>query len=321
MKPAHDRRDGDSAWPWDAIDHSGAAALIAGHLPAADHTPLEPFGQGVFCLAYRHGPRVVRVARHAEAAAALRREACVLDRIAPLLPLPVPRPTYHAPDGCPPFAVHDEVAGEALTRQRWLSMPADARENAAAELANFLRALHSLTTGSGVACGLEKLDATELARRLRGSMHDTIGGLFDRETRARLDAALERWSYSAPQSDSQPVLLHGDIGPAHVLYSEETGRLTGVIDFGDVAIGDAARDFIFMYEDYGEEIHSAVLRRYAGDDAPSMLAEIQKWYVLEAVAWTVEMHAARRDADVEQGIDEISRELARPRPSFSRGAV
>ena len=41
----------------------------------------------------------------------------------------------------------------------------------------------------------------------------------------------------------QPALIHRDLDDAHVLVDAEHGQITGVIDFGDVCVGDPALDF------------------------------------------------------------------------------
>lgn len=300
----------DAQWGWPALDHATAAALLSDHLPAAG-VHLTPLGYGEFCLAFRLGKQIVRVARHPRAAIALRREACVLAAIADALPLPVPRPTYHSPSTCPPFTVHDEVTGELLTRDGWMGMRTAAREKAATDLATFLRALHAIPVTIGLECGLARLDGAEFARRLREAAAVTLYALLDRERRGRLDAILARWSL--PLYAGRPaVLLHCDIGPGHLLCDPATSSLTGVIDFGDIAVGEPARDFIFIYEDYGPAILTEVLSRYAGEDAPSLLSEVRRWYMLEAISWTLEMCAAKRATDVQHGLAEITRELAAP---------
>lgn len=299
----------DLSWKWNNLDHASAAKLLASQLSSATYTYLEPFGSGDFTLAFKQGNQVIRVARQLEAAAALRRESCVLMQIAAQLPLPVPRTTYYAPSECPPFTVHDEIVGEMLTRELWENMPTLARDQAADDLAAFLRALHSLPVEIGWACGLPKLDAADFARRLREATANTILGLLDEGTQDRLDETLRRWSLSS-NDHLPPALLHCDMGPGHVLYDPQNGDLTGVIDFGDLAIGDPARDFIYIYEDYGPMILGEVLTRYAGNDAPIMLSAIQKWYLLEAILWTVGMFNTRRRSEVEHGLAEISRELA-----------
>ena len=229
----------DQPWDWSSLDHSSAAKLLAGQFP--DSHP-EPYGSGDFCLAFKHGNEVIRMARHLDAAGALKRESCVLPKIAPRLPLPVPRPTYHAPDGFPPIAVHDEIVGEPLTREDWEGMSISSRERAASDLANFLKTLHALPIEIGLECGLVQIEASKMAHSLQQKAADTIHPLLEPDVQRKFDHTLE--TCSSQPDDRSPALLHCDLGPGHVLYDPSTLHLTGVIDFGDLVIGDPARDFI-----------------------------------------------------------------------------
>ena len=299
---------GDPAWDWNNLDHASAAKLLAGQLPGVDASSIETFGSGDFCLAFRLRGQVFRVARHAEAAEALQRESCILSKIAPILPLPVPQPAYHAPHGCPSFTVHKEITGEFLTRETWEGMPTPARERAASDLAAFLKSLHALPIELGLECRLMQIEAAEIARGLREETANTIQRSLGHETQQKLDRTLKRWS-SQP-SPRRPALLHRDMGPGHVLYDPSTLQLTGVIDFGDIVIGDPARDFIYIYEDFGPRLLQEVLAPYAGKDAWKMMPAIRKWYLLDAISWTIGMYVEGREADLDHGLAEIQRELA-----------
>lgn len=294
----------DEPRDWRRLDHASAAKLLASQFPDSD---LEPFGSGDFCLAFKWGSEVIRMARHLDAAGALKRESCILPKIAPRLPLPVPRPTYHAPEGCPPFTVHEEIVGEILTREDWEGLPTSSREGAASDLANFLKTLHALPIETGLKCGLVQIDTAKMAHSLQQEAADTIRPFLEADVQRKFDQTLETWS-SQPDVRS-PGLLHCDIGPGHVLYNPSTLHLTGVIDFGDLVIGDPARDFIYIYEDFGPLILQEVLTRYAGKESRKMLPDIQKWYLLEAISWTINRSVERHKADLVHGLDEIRREL------------
>jgi ribosomal protein S18 acetylase RimI-like enzyme len=56
--------------------------------------------------------------------------------------------------------------------------------------------------------------------------------------------------------------IHGDLSPDHILVEEETGRLTGIIDFADATPGDLAYELRFLYEDLGPEF----FRHFCADD-------------------------------------------------------
>ena len=295
-------------WRWDHLDHARAARLLAGHIPDTDGTGLEPFGSGDFCIAFKSGNQVFRIARHPAAAAALRRETCVLRVIAGILPLPVPQLTYRSPLDCPPFTIHQEIVGDDLTREIWENMPTSALKKAGADLADFLRVLHSIPVGN-LNCGLAQLDAATVAGKLREAGTNTIYEFLEQDTRRQLDQTLKKWSLLAQPIGQRHALLHCDIGPGHVLYDPQVGKLTGVIDFGDIAIGDPARDFIYIYEDFGPVILGEVLRHYAGNDSSAMILAIRKWYLLEALSWTIQKCTEQHSSDMNHGLDEIRREL------------
>ncbi len=63
-----------------------------------------------------------------------------------------------------------------------------------------------------------------------------LDGMVDRR------AVMQAWqaAVAAPSWDRPPVWLHGDLHPANILVHE--GRISGVIDFGDVTSGDPATD-------------------------------------------------------------------------------
>src|SRR5258708_21610180 len=63
-------------------------------------------------------------------------------------------------------------------------------------------------------------------------------------------------------SSFMPTFCHHDLGVEHILVDRSTKRITGIIDWGDVALGDPANDFGKLYRDLGPEALEAVLRDY-----------------------------------------------------------
>lgn len=60
---------------------------------------------------------------------------------------------------------------------------------------------------------------------------------------------------------SRVAVLHGDLHVRHLLVDED-GRATGVIDWGDVCIGDPAIDLGIAYGSFSGEARSALLEAY-----------------------------------------------------------
>jgi aminoglycoside phosphotransferase (APT) family kinase protein len=64
------------------------------------------------------------------------------------------------------------------------------------------------------------------------------------EILARIDAALRRHASAAFVSD--PVLVHGDLGPHNIALDPASYRLTGVFDYRGAVFGDRHHDFTYM---------------------------------------------------------------------------
>ncbi|MEU4313890.1 aminoglycoside phosphotransferase family protein [Nocardia sp. NPDC024068] len=152
--------------------------------------------------------------------------------LAPRLPLPVPTPVrFGEPSERFPkhWTVMTWVSGEPLDHGA-ISRGA----HAADALAGFLRALH-------VAAPAEAPIATD-----RGSHPRDCAAGFEHffQAVAPDDAADIRavWddAVAAPGWEGPPVWVHGDLHPANVVVSN--GTLSGIVDFGDLCVGDPAWD-------------------------------------------------------------------------------
>jgi aminoglycoside phosphotransferase (APT) family kinase protein len=65
-------------------------------------------------------------------------------------------------------------------------------------------------------------------------------------------------------TDFDPVLLHADLGPEHVLHRGSV--LTGVLDWSDARIGDPALDLAWTTHATGPHFAAALRSAYGGDD-------------------------------------------------------
>lgn len=73
----------------------------------------------------------------------------------------------------------------------------------------------------------------------------------------------------------QPALIHGDLGPEHILCSPESGKLNGVIDWEDAGIGDPALDFTGLWFAGGREFIQKVLACYPRPVEPNFWTRLQ----------------------------------------------
>lgn len=210
--------------------------LIAGRFPRWAGLPIEPVpSYGTENDVYRLGDHLaVRLPRIAAATGAAALEARWLPRLAPHLPLAVPvRVATGDPAEGYPFAwsVYEWLPGEDANGT--IRDP----DQAAVDLAAFVRALRRVDTAGAHprlphARGGPLAEGDELVRRSVARLGDRVDG----------DAVLRSWreSLDAPAWDRPEVWVHGDLLPGNLLVVD--GRLSAVIDFGGLNVGDPACD-------------------------------------------------------------------------------
>ena len=288
------------------------ADLVRSSLLDVNVHTLEYLAEGDFCEAFLlNNHQVVRVPKHEEAARSLVREACLLRRISPHLSVTVPAPEHFpgSSPGEPSFSVHDLVTGTELTKEAWRAAPEAVRVHLAQGVGRFLRELHHFDSSVGRSCGLEVIDHRGLVRTLEAQIRREPGSVLPGRLRARLELLFRDHLAGGVGLGYQPGLLHADVSPGHVLVDLEGGEITGVLDWGDAAVGDPARDFIFIYEDWGGDFLDLALEGYRPENHAGFRPRILLRYLADQLDWTLKAGEAGREEDLRHGVAALYQAL------------
>jgi len=221
------------------IDAALVARLIAAQFPQwADLPVVKLPSAGTDHAMYRLADdMVVRLPRIPRAADQVDREQRWLPHLAPHLPLQVPVPLARGAPGQVfpmPWSVYAWLDGENA-----FDRPIVDLRDAAVELGGFVAALRRIEATGGPQSYRGGPMSTSDDQATRAAIRDLgAEGMIDGE------AATAAWEQvlALPQWEGTPGWLHGDLMPGNLLTRH--GRLTGVIDFGIVGIGDPACDLI-----------------------------------------------------------------------------
>ncbi len=232
--------------------------MLAAQFPQWAELSVRPvLSAGTDNALYRLGEDMaVRMPRIHWAAGQVEKEHEWLPRLAPLLPLTIPAPLAQgAPAEVYPWcwSVTTWLEGENATLDRM----ADPREVATA-LARFNLALQRIDATGGPPPGAHNSGrGAPLAMRdaaTRAAI-DACAGLID------TGAAAAAWesALQVPARDGPQVWIHGDLQSGNLLAVN--GRLSAVIDFGCLGVGDPACDLIVAWN-----LLSADARKVFRDD-------------------------------------------------------
>ena len=181
----------------------------------------------------------------------------------------LPTPSYDYIDPAGRFAGYRFIQGVELTRLRFAALSAPSRDDLLGAAAHFLSELHSLP--------IDALARAGTSRTMWTAAQFAARGLTERlpllaEHAPQLAGPIEDF-YCAYRHDRPDhlVVVHGDLVAEHILVDEQSGRLAGIIDFGDVALGDPAQDF-FGFWKYGAAAASRLVELYSlGEADPGLL--------------------------------------------------
>jgi aminoglycoside 2''-phosphotransferase len=303
---------------------AAALAVLRASLPGEAVERVETITRGWDSLALLvNGRWLLRAARRAEVGASLAREARLLPVIAPAVaPARVPQFTITRLDVPPPAIVGYEVIRGQPLAPNDLTWTEAQTQAIARHIADFLTALHSIPTERAVAAGLDNTSAADWRAEyaaFREWSRAQAAPLLPPYARAGLERL---WAGYLDEPDNfrfQPALIHRDLGAEHVLLTPD-GRLAGVIDWGDAAIGDPAIDFAGFLGGLGERFTRQVIARWRGPRAVGATEETEETLLARAAFYTkiAPLHAIHfglltgSDPFVRQGVGELLRLFPAP---------
>ncbi|SCL41685.1 Predicted kinase, aminoglycoside phosphotransferase (APT) family [Micromonospora pallida] len=250
--------------------------LLAEQFPDWSGLPIRPVeSYGTDHDIYRLGERLVaRLPRIGWATKQAAREAEWLPKLAPHLPLALPVPVAMGrPAHGYPF---DWSVCEWLPGENANGTIHDLAQ-AAVDLAGFVAALRRIDTSEAFPRppGNRGGALAEFDEGVRGSIAQ-LGDRIDR------DATLRCWqeSLDAPVWDGPEVWVHGDLLPGNLLVVD--GRLSAVIDFGGLNVGDPACDLQPAWNVFTGTSRERFRAELGVDDASWLRG--RGWALMQAVA-------------------------------------
>ncbi|MHC5115085.1 MAG: phosphotransferase, partial [Planctomycetota bacterium] len=283
-----------------------ARSLVESQFPDLAPARLTSFGVGWDNTAYLVNDEwVFRFPRREIAVDLIETENRLLPALADRLPLPIPVPTLtgEPEERYPwPFAGYRELPGHTACRA---DLDDKQRALSAAPLAEFLKTLHAVPAAEAHALGappdtIRRMDVAYRTEKVRDRLDQCVAcGLVDDPApfRAILDDTPRDWT---PAADT---LVHGDLYARHVLVDDD-GHPTGVIDWGDVHVGDRANDLGIVAGFLPPSAQATFFEVYgAVDDDTWRMARFRA--LLSAVMILVYGHDVDDDALVREGLASL----------------
>jgi aminoglycoside phosphotransferase (APT) family kinase protein len=252
------------------IDIALVRSLLNEQHPDLAHLPLQLVDTGWDNAMFRlGGDLLIRLPRRHLAASLIENEQHWLPVIARALPIPIPVPVRvgYPGRGYPwKWSVLPWLHG--ITADR-----AEPRPDQAIRLAQFLRSLHVHAPATAPRNELRGVPLSKRADVMEARMRR-----LESATHFMSSAIRHAWQLAlqAPIA-SEATWLHGDLHPRNILV--ENGAITGIIDWGDLTVGDIATDLASIWMLFGDRLCRQQALQAYGPISEATLQRARGWAV------------------------------------------
>jgi aminoglycoside 2''-phosphotransferase len=230
---------------------------------------------------------ILRKALTDEARESYARQCRFLPRLGSFFRLPVPRPSFFGD-----FMSYPKLEGDRLEPSILSELDT---AGVALEIANFMAALHSIPVVRAIEWGVPSVSRTTLLLAAADRVMPKLP--------ANLQCDVRRWRDSFREPDHRKVVVHGDLWYGNILVDRQSGCVSGVLDFDDTSIGDAAWDLATQLH-LGRGFTALVLEAYPLEKA-TMLERAEALFALrpfEQLDWA---YRQGNTAEFEEGLEKL----------------
>jgi aminoglycoside 2''-phosphotransferase len=168
-----------------------------------------------------------------------------LREFAPLTPTTVPIPEILNHQGVT-YERYEFLPGKPLKQELSSKFSTANLAGVAKVIGSFLTTIHSFPVERAVELGVPRNDPLKDWQDRYEAVKQHVFPVLNDEKRQSIAALFEILLLLLKNNDMPMKVTHFDIKPDHVIVNPDTQEISGIIDFGDMKIGDPAYDFTFF---------------------------------------------------------------------------
>ncbi|HEY9226976.1 MAG TPA: phosphotransferase, partial [Gemmatimonadaceae bacterium] len=243
------------------LDEVIALAAVREQFPALGCRTASHLGSGWATDAYLLDDRfVARFPRNAEIAGWVGSDEALLDLVASSLSSSLASPKLVGRGKAGVHFPHDFIVCEFVPGVGADQLTAPASDQLPTQLGGILTSIHSVSVDDARRIGLQQPDWDDYAGTLS--------------------------------------FLHGDFKLDNIIVDPASGRVVGVIDWGNAAIGDRALDFVPLVLSRGWTFTHAVLEAYEHPVDEAFLDRLKRHAQIQALQWLTDSVKRRADPEL-----------------------
>jgi aminoglycoside 2''-phosphotransferase len=254
---------------------------------------------------------VFRFPKGEQAANDLRKELSILPRVAKRISIAIPEFVYVGEQSASgmPFVGYKKLPGDLLGESAVPDLSFEGRKRLARELASFMDELSSVPVDEAREAGVPERVLHQEYAALLEEAKQSLFPLVTEPVREYILSRFEDFVGEPTFEQYSPTLNHGDLSPDHFVVHPADGNLIGIIDFGDLFVGDPDYDYIYLLEDCGEDFTRRVMVYRQVPDVEACLFKVSFFVTFDQLAYTLEGIRRGEKAWIKEGLDCLLSEM------------
>lgn len=215
---------------------------------------------------------IFRFPKREEVKQQIRREIAILPKIKSLLNLQIPQFEFVSP--VINFIGYKIIPGTPLTFKIYNSLNKKQQRSIQESLANFLSQLHHIGSSMFSDCYLETMDLKEEYSDNFKKAQKFIYPLISKSKQKIITQLFTEYLNNPKNFNYPPALIHNDFSKDHILFDTVNKEITGIIDFGDIALGDPYYDLMYLLDEFGDNFLKGILKIYKPKNKKKLLKKL-----------------------------------------------
>ena len=193
---------------------------------------------------------IFKFPKYSEGIEKLKREVDILNILKNQITLDIPNPIYN---NFEPYEVGCVYSGYRIIRgvsfRQDILHKSQGKNFIAKQLAIFLKELHSIPLEEIYSHELNIIDGCNEWVNLYERIQKKLFPFMKKESKDLVSVNFN--SFFEHNFNFKQTLIHGDFGPSNIIFDSNNQKISGIIDFSEVSIGDPASDIASLIGPFG----------------------------------------------------------------------
>jgi aminoglycoside 2''-phosphotransferase len=251
-----------------------------------------------------------RFAKTGQASLDLEKEIKLLPAIQPTVSLSIPSFEFAGRQGNGLYFVgYRKLPGELLEEDSIAALSPVQVRNLIESLSDFIKKMQKIQVGPVESRAVPTVNLEKKYLQLFKEAKEKVFPLIVDKTKDYVSDRFLAFLDYPNYHKFTPALIHGDLSPDHFLIDSDTGKLTGIIDFGDMCICDPDYEFLYILGDCGKAFTRDLLCLLGYSDVEERMKKISYFVTFDQIQYTIDGIDRKNEEWAEEGLLELTKEI------------